>query len=186
MSLNPHIYGRLGKSAASVAALTFRLASSETNPVPFAPTDQPRNKKRSFSTGQGGVRFCFLCPWRLDTRHLWSLPHLLCICEHAVHPQLSFPSRDWLGGNGQPACDSAESQANTGLARQTSHVRVCMEHLALPGLQGRPSVCLSDCEAAHTAGVYRCHSTKKCPLLDSFCVKNKSKCHITTTALSPG
>ncbi|KAJ4929781.1 hypothetical protein JOQ06_018802, partial [Pogonophryne albipinna] len=39
------VYAGLVRSAASVAALTFSLASSETQRVPLAPSDHQRNKR---------------------------------------------------------------------------------------------------------------------------------------------
>lgn len=83
---------------------------------------------------------CSFCPWR-HTRHLWSLLHLLCMCESLSAPS-SFPSRHRPAqGTGQPAGGSVESQANTGPAWQTSHLCVCMGTSGPPRLTG-PSVCL--------------------------------------------
>lgn len=93
------VYARLRRSAASMAALTFRLASSETKRVPLATTEKLKNK-RDLSTLDRVVWDVLL--WR-HTRHLWSPLHLLCICE-SLSAHSSFLSRHrraaswWLCG----------------------------------------------------------------------------------------
>lgn len=133
------VYGRLVRSAASMAALTFSLASSETKWVPFISVDQLR-KKGNFLHRTGPCEMCSFCPWQ-HTRHLRSLLHLL-------HPQL-FPQQRATRCPGQPEGDSVESQANTGSAWQTSHLCVCMGTSGIPKLAG-PSVCPPVCLRACT------------------------------------
>lgn len=126
------VYARLRRSAASMAALTFSLASSETKRVPLATAEKLKNK-RDLSTLDRVVWDVLL--WR-HTRHLWSPLHLLCICE-SLSAHSSFLSRPrraagwWLCGE----------SANTGPAWQTSHLCVCMGTSGPPRLAG-PSVCL--------------------------------------------
>lgn len=50
--------------------------------------------KEIFLHWTGLCEMCSFGPWR-HTRHLWSLLHLLCMCESLSAPS-SFPSRHWL------------------------------------------------------------------------------------------
>lgn len=132
------IYGRLVRSAASMAALTFSLASNETKRVPLASTDQQRNKK-DISPLDRVVLDVFLLP--LATHKTFEVsPSSPVYMQAPLHPRL-FSQQTLAWGTGQPAGDSVVSQANTGPGWQTSHLCVCMGTSGPLRLTG-PSVCL--------------------------------------------
>lgn len=186
------VYGRLVRSAASMAALTFSLASSETKRVPLASTEQPKNK-RDLSPPDRVVWDVFLLP--LATRKTFvvspSSP-VYTVCESLSAPSF-FSQQTPAQGAERPAGDSVESQANTGLAWQTSHLLVCMGTSGPSRLTG-PSVCLPIWLSAYTYCWYvlvlLLHQNFYSYTGTRLIYKNKSqqyqskqaKCYITTTA----
>lgn len=120
-----------------------------------------RRIKEIFLHWTGLCEMCSFGPWR-HTRHLWSLLHLLCICESLSAPS-SFPSRHWLKAPSSQLVTLWRARQTQ--ARHGKHLTSvsAWEHLALPASQGPPSVCLSDCEPTHIAGVcLSCRGTRIC------------------------
>lgn len=135
------VYGSLVRSAASVAALTFSLASSETKRV-------PSHQQTSWGIKEiflYRTRLCEMCSFLPLATHKTFVvsPSSPVYMRAPLRPRL-FPQQTPALGTGQPAGDSVESQANTGPAWQTSHLCVCMGTSGLPRLAG-PSVCLPVC-----------------------------------------
>lgn len=145
------IYRRLVRSATSMAALTFSLASSETKPVPLASTDQQRNK-------------IDLSP--LD-RVVWDVFLLPLVTRKTFEVCPSSPLYMW----------APLSPADTGLGHQAASRWLCGEpgkhrpwmanisplcqHGNIWHSQACRSLRLSDSEPTHTVGVYQCcHGTR--------------------------
>lgn len=133
------VYGRLVRSAASMAALTFSLASSETKWVPFAPRDQPRNK-RDLSAPDRVVWDLFLLPLAKHKTFVVSSSSPVYMWA-PLHPQLFSLADTSSGATGsQPVTLWRARQTQAWRGKHLTSVSA-WEHLALPGLQG-PSVCL--------------------------------------------
>ena len=185
------VYARLVRSAASVAALTFSLASSETKQVPLAPTGQPRNK-RDLSPADGVV-------WDVlpfapgDTQEdICGLSFISCVYARATLPPVLPPADT---GSGHWA-------ASWWLCGEPGKHRPCMANISPLCLHGniwpsqarrtlRLSACLT--VSLHTAGVYWCCHGTRILLLHRYWFNiqkqslqyqsKQAKCHTTTTAI---
>lgn len=151
------VYGRQVRSAASMAALTFSLASSEAERVPLASTDQPRNK-RALSLQDGLVWDVLPLPLATHKTVLVSPSSPVCMWE-LLHPQL-IPLAD--SGSGPRAASqpvTLRRRARQTQARHGKHLTpVCAwEHLALSDR----TLSLSDGQSTHCVHTYQCyHSTR--------------------------
>lgn len=149
------VYGRLVRSAASMAALTFSMASSETKRVP-SHQQTSRGIKEIFLYR---TRLCEMCSFLPLATHKTFVvsPSSPVHMQAPLHPRL-FPQQTgsrhraasrWLCGE--------PGKHRLGMANISP---LCLHGNIWPS-QARRALRLSACEATHTAGVYGCcHGTR--------------------------
>lgn len=140
--LHPVSMEGLVRSAASMAALTFSLASSETKQI-LTFTEEPKNK-RDLSAPDRTLRDVLLLP-QATTQDICGLSFNFGVCVRTSLPPGFFPSRHWLKAPSSQLVPGKQALHDKHLTSVSA-----WEHLALSASQGPPSVCLSDWYWAYT------------------------------------